>query len=411
MVSCIASGKPRPHVSWWKDDKELTADVANLYKVVTTTSEGNIKTVNSTLSFLGHARPQTDQIIASDRGKYKCVFKNEVKTVESEMMLKIEHGPIVLHKHDKVAASHHEDAEITCQVQAWPKSEFQWSYGNSGTHLQGSSSDGHYEISSTSDNDDIYTSILKIRNIIDSDYGNYHCKAYNVLNETVSIIRLQPKGPPEKPTEVTAINVGPTHVALGWTVGFDGGIPITKYFVSYRRISSGEETVAPDCVTTGGPVGQWLELDCRRSNPCNITNLEQHQTYSFKVKAINTNNHSNYSDEVTAATGVAKIPTPLRVTYDPESRNLAINVGATCLALVASIEKFEFGSNDRGKIIDDWPLEVLGSAPTQRESRLSDMENIGSDTRIRVRLCLQSNRQKCGEYAEAKSELYFFSVY
>lgn len=414
-MSCVAQGKPRPSVRWLKDDQELTAD-ERLYKVTTSASEGhgNVITVNSTLSFLGHARPQTDEIVASDRGKYTCVFVNEVKKVESTMMLKVEHEPIALHQHGKVAYNLRETAEVACKVQAWPKPEFQWSFGTNAASLQGSSSDGHYEISTTSDNYDVYTSVLRITNIRELDYGDYSCRAANAQGSITSTIRLQPKGAPERPINITAMDVGPTHVALLWELGFDGGLPITKYFVSYRRVPGGDEIVAPDCAVPRPPAGQWLELDCRRSNPCNVTNLEQHQTYTFKVKVYNTKNHSDYSDEVTATTAVAKIPAPLRVSYDPESGMLAIGVGATCLSLVASIEKLDgppssssssVDESSQWRILDEWPLEVLGSAPTQREGVLDDPESVdANEPRLRVRLCLKADRQKCGEYGEAKSE-------
>lgn len=404
-VFCLGAGKPRPSVRWLKDDQELTAD-ERLFKVITKASLGHngIINVNSTLSFLGHARPQTDEIVAGDRGKYTCVFTNEVKKVESTMMLKVEHEPIVLHRHGKVAYNLRETAEVACKVQAWPKPEFQWSFGTNVATLQGSSSDGHYEITTTSDNYDAYTSVLRMTDIRESDYGDYTCRAANAQGSVTSTIRLQPKGAPERPTNITAMEIGPTYVALLWQLGFDGGLPITKYFVSYRRVAGGDEIVAPDCASPRGPAGQWLELDCRRSNPCNVTNLEQHQTYTFKVKVYNTKNHSDYSDEVTATTAVARIPTPLRVNYDPESGTLAINVAATCLALVASIEKFD-GSDSSWRIVDEWPLEVLGTAPTQREGILDDPETSDSEPRLRVRLCLKPDRQKCGEYAEAESEL------
>lgn len=342
--------------------------------------------------------------MAGDRGKYTCVFVNEVKKVESTMMLKVEHEPIILHQHSKVASSVGETAEVTCKVQAWPKPEFQWSYGNNAATLQGSSSDGHYEISSTNDNYDVYMSLLRINHIRESDYGDYNCRVVNAQGSVTSHIRLQPKGAPERPNNITAMDIGPTHVALLWELGFDGGLPITKYFVSYRRIAGGDEIVAQDCAPPRGPAGQWMELDCRRSNPCNVTNLEQHQTYTFKVKVYNTKNHSDYSEEVTATTAVAKIPTPLRVSYDPESSTLGINVGATCLALVASIEKFDGGADSAWRIVDEWPLEVLGSAPTQREGILDDPEAPDTEPRLRVRLCLKADRQKCGEYADAESK-------
>lgn len=401
-ASCTAHGKPKPIVKWLKDDEELTAG-AGLYEVRTDATEGrsNVTTVQSTLGFVGRSRPQTDEIVPGDRGKYTCVFENEVKRVESTMMLKVEHPPIELHQYGKVAYNMKETAEIVCKVQAWPRPEFQWSFGTNTAPLQ-MSSDGHYEISSTSDNSDIYTSVLKMTDIRDRDYGEYSCRVANGLGTITSTIRLQPKGPPEKPTKITPMDIGPSYVALGWEPGFDGGLPNTKYFVSHRRAAGNDEVIAPDCATPRGPAGQWSEFECRGSNPCNVTNLEQHQTYSFKVKAYNTKGESDYSSEISATTSVAKIPAPQRVSYDPESGTLSIHVGATCLALAAAVEKSE-GAENTWRLADVWPLEVLGSDATQRTGSLELEDNIGTP-RIRVRLCLKADHQKCGEFTDAEGE-------
>lgn len=387
---------------WLKDDEELTAGTG-LYDVSTKPTGGrsNVTTVHSTLSFVGYSRPQTDKIIPSDRGKYTCVFENEVKKVESTMMLKVEHPPIAVHQYNKVAYNLKQTAEIACKVQAWPKPEFQWSFGTNTAALQGSS-DGHYEITTTFDNYDVYTSILRMTDIRERDYGDYNCRVANGLGTINTTIRLQPKGAPERPTKITAMDVGPSHVALLWEPGFDGGLPNTKYFVSYRRAAGGDEVVAPDCAAPRGPAGQWLEFECRSSNPCNVTNLDQHQTYSFKVKAYNTKGNSNYSDDITATTAVAKIPAPQRVSYDPESAILGINVGPTCLALVAAVEKSE-GSDNTWRLVDIWQLEVLGSAATQREGSLDLGAGI-PEPRIRVRFCLKADHQKCGDYTDAESK-------
>ncbi|XP_014220812.1 hemicentin-2-like [Trichogramma pretiosum] len=404
QVSCVAQGKPRPSVRWLKDDRELTAD-QSLYRVTTINNEGHgrVITVNSTLSFLGNARPETDKIIANDRGKYTCVFENDVKKVESQMMLKVEHSPIVLNIYDKVAADLREFANVTCKVQAWPKPEFQWSFGTNSAPLQGSSSDAHYEISTTSDQYDVYTSVLRIAKIRDSDYGDYSCRAANAQGSITSTIKLQPKGAPEQPINVRAMDVGPTFVALVWDLVFDGGLPMTKYFISYRRVAGSDDVIAPDCAPPHSTTsGQWQELDCRKSNPCNVTDLDQHQSYAFKVKVYNTLDHSDYSDEVVATTAVAKIPQPLRITYDPEGGALAITTGPTCLALVASIEKSDSGLNNKWNPVDEWPLDVRGEVSTQREGILDDPTASSSEPRIRVRFCLKADRQRCGEYVEAE---------
>ncbi|KAF7987144.1 hypothetical protein HCN44_001334, partial [Aphidius gifuensis] len=243
MVSCIAQGKPMPEYN-------------------TITGHGNVITVNSTLSFLGHARPQTDKIIANDRGKYTCVFSNEVKKIESQMMLKVEHPPIILHSHSK----------LHVKVQAWPKPEFQWSLGDNAVHLQGSSSDGHYEIGTTSENDDIYTSILRISNIKNL-----------IMVNIIVVLQMHKVIFTRKPSDLEVIEKGPTYVTLSWKDGFDGGVKITKYYVSYRRIANSDEQISPDCAPPRTPANEWVEFnECHQSNPCNITNLEQLQTYEFK---------------------------------------------------------------------------------------------------------------------------------
>lgn len=408
QISCIASGKPNPTVHWLKDDQNLTAD-GKLYKVSSVLYEGyaNVATVNSTLSFLGYARPQSDEIMTSDRGKYTCVFANEVKRVESTMMLKVEHEPIALHQHGKVAFNLQETAEVACKVQAWPKPEFQWSFGTNVATLQGSSSDGHYEITTTSDNDDIYTSVLRITNIKGADYGDYSCRAINAQGSITTIIRLQSKGPPEKPNNITAIDIGPTHVTLAWELGFDGGLKVVRNSIFYKKLVGSEDSVASDCVSPKGlQNGQWFHLDCLRSNysnRCNVTGLEQHQAYTFKMKVWNTIHESEFSDETTAITTVAKIPTPLAVKFDQEGGTLTIHVGATCLALIASVERlYTEGTHEQWRIVDEWALDVLGSAPTQREVGLEDPDTILDESRIRVRLCLKSDRQKCGGYAKTE---------
>ncbi|XP_046591398.1 hemicentin-2 isoform X1 [Neodiprion lecontei] len=400
-VSCTAKGKPEPIVHWLKDDEELTAGTG-LYDVSTKPMGGrsNLTTVQSTLSFVGYSRPQTDKIIPSDRGKYTCVFENEVKKVESTMMLKVEHAPIAVHQHNKVAYNLKQTAEIACKVQAWPKPEFQWSFGTNTAPLQ-MSSDGHYEITTTFDNYDVYTSILRMTDIRERDYGDYNCRVANGLGTINSTIRLQPKGAPEKPTKISAMDVGPSYVVLLWEPGFDGGLPNTKYFVSYRRAAGGDEVVASDCAAPRGPAGQWLETDCQGSNPCNVTSLDQHQTYSFKAKAYNAKGESDYSEEISATTSVAKIPSPQRVSYDPEDGSLKIYVGPTCLALVAAVEKSE-GSANTWRLVTFWQLEVLGSDATMRDGILDLDAAVNESPRVRVRLCLKADHQKCGEYTDAE---------
>lgn len=114
----------------------------------------------------------------------------------------------------------------------------------------------------------------------------------NAVGNIRATIRLQPKGSPERPEFLTGVAVGHNYVSLQWTPGFDGGMQNTRFSVAYRQIvrSSSENDVENDCFIPrrseqGGSSGseEWIEFDCQRNNPCNVTMLEQYQAYTFKV--------------------------------------------------------------------------------------------------------------------------------
>ncbi|KAL1506126.1 hypothetical protein ABEB36_005549 [Hypothenemus hampei] len=421
-VSCFAKGKPKPNVRWLKDKEELTAD-ANMFEVKTSESETNngAVNINSVLRFNGKARPNGNELLPSDRGVYTCSFENEasaLRKVESTMHLKIEHEPLVLHQYNKVAYDVSETAEVVCRVQAYPRPEFKWFFGNNMSPLH-SSSEGHYVVQTTFEKDDIYTSILKVSHIKKQDYGDYNCQVVNSLGKIETKIRLQPKSPPEKPTKLVALYAGSTFVTLSWEPGFNGGFYNTKYFVSYKKTPSEDEALVDGC----GPVARnydWAEVDCQQNVPCNVSHLDQHQTYLFKVKALNTKGVGDNSQEIRVTTRVDRIPLPQRVAYDKQSKILSINVPATCLPLVAVVETI---SNENypvtaWQVIDTLLLQVSGSIPTFKEKSLDKMltrnfanarslvdEPIGMDEdspRVRVKLCLRTHHDHCGEFVEAE---------
>lgn len=90
-ATCGAQGKPKPSIRWLKDGHEIISD-PKLYDISTDESEGrnSVFTVQSTLRFLGHSRPEGNQLLPADRGLYSCAFENEVKKAESSMHLRIE---------------------------------------------------------------------------------------------------------------------------------------------------------------------------------------------------------------------------------------------------------------------------------------------------------------------------------
>ncbi|XP_066903538.1 contactin-2 isoform X3 [Halyomorpha halys] len=431
-ITCGAQGKPKPSIRWLKDGKEIIPKGGNdltskLFDISTDESAGRnqVYTVQSTLRFEGRGRPEGDQLIPADRGVYACIFENEVKRAETTMHLRIEHEPITLHRYNKVAYDLRETAEVICKVQAYPRPEFQWSYStNTAPLLAGA--DGHYEINTTVNESggDIYTSVLQISHLRTADYGEYNCRVANTLGSVKTQIRLQPKGPPEKPEDLTAIDIGHSYITLQWTPGFNGGLTSTKYFISYKRVLTMHND---DCYTPrkpGSGAESWHEFDCQTKNPCNVTSLEQHQSYLFKVKAYNTKGQSNFSDETAAMTKVDRIPAPQRVTFDPESHELTINIAATCLQLVAMVEVSTSVYEHEWRLVETMSISPSGASSRKEATILSLMprraaktsgrslempseENILDDhnsdsVRVRVRYCLQSNKDTCGDYTEAE---------
>ncbi|KAL4702686.1 hypothetical protein ACJJTC_018695 [Scirpophaga incertulas] len=418
-VSCSALGKPRPNVKWYKDNTQIKS-ITDLYEVTTDTTEGRnaVFNVQSTLRFLGKSRQNTNELQPEDRGIYSCTFENEVKKVESTMHLRVEHKPIPIKLQNKVAYDVMETAEIICRVQAYPKPEFQWFYGSHTSPLQ-MSSEGHYEINTTTDNNDSYRSVLKIKAVRPQDFGDYYCSVKNLLGTFRPQIRLQPKGAPETPQGLVNQKAGPSYVTLKWEAGFDGGLTSTKYFIRYRRVTAQRVDNAlnadSDCPADRSD-SEWMEYDCGRSNPCNVTRLNQHSSYIFKVKAVNTKGQSNYSNEIMVTTKVDKIPPPSQVTYDPVTRTIAFTVSPTCLSLIGIAEGLEgIAGSGSWQVVDTVNLRLSGSMilqqasvleipnkPARKTSRVPEPPLDDLNPRMRLKLCLQVNQEICSDYVEAE---------
>jgi echinoid protein len=291
------------------------------------------------------------------------------------------------------------------------------------------SSDGHYEISTTTDNsnNDVYISTLRINNLRHQDYGDYFCRVANSLDSIRPGIRLQPKGKPERPYNLKAEDVGSNFVSLVWDPGFDGGIASTKFFVNYRKVPMIHNSeMNGDCGIVMPTSHEWMEYDCHKDVPCSITPLDQHQSYVFRVKAKNSMGDSEYSNEIGTTTKVSRIPMPSHVAFDPATKLLVVNVGATCLSLMAVVESIGFNDSPLSswQEVERLHLTVSGSKPTYREEILDNMipatrrssaRSLGDDDlplaleeeiqpRVRVKLCLKVNKDHCGEYTEAESK-------
>jgi len=163
----------------------------------------------------------------------------------------------------------------------------------------------------------------------------------------------------------------------------------------------------------------------------NLSILICNVIYFLQVKAVNTKGHSNYSDEVIAVTKVDRIPEPQHVTFDPASHTLSVNVGGTCLQLVAVVEASvdNTDSPTSWRLVDKIPIPG-GPAATRKEATILSLgwhgsqqasvgRSLGDDegpgersamathqanTRIRVKLCLNAEHERCSDYRDADSK-------
>jgi hypothetical protein len=108
-------------------------------------------------------------------------------------------------------------------MKAYPLPKFDWSYGNNLLNDRKLT-----KRTSTRVGEDVYEGILQINKVSESDYGDYTCKATNNIGSKRTIIQLQRKGKPEKPSGVRALKINYNSILVGWDNGFDGGYNDTK---------------------------------------------------------------------------------------------------------------------------------------------------------------------------------------
>ena len=378
-ISCSAQGKPKPEVKWLKDGVEIIDGDSGFYEIANSEQEAHPNmgySVLSTLKFKGDDRIGSNILEATDRGHYTCQFENEVDKAQTVMMLKVEHTPMVVHSYNRVAFDIGEEAVIPCRMQAYPAPRFEWSFNN--IVLQNDGLD--YKMNLTKLNDDIYEHTLIIKRARKSDYGDYNCKAMNSMGNKRTVIRLQKKTKPEKPTNVRAVHASYDFITLAWDEGFNGG------FNSLFTVEYGEKDEKVPHYES-----------CHNNSPCNITGLAQHTAYYVKVKASNIRGESKFSDEATVFTAVDAnlIPAADNVHYATKNKEVSFSVSqGNDLPLVAKIElENKDGSWSH---YDEVALAgaTFGSYPVESEEPVNN---------LRVRFCVESpNDLHCGAYKGAE---------
>lgn len=371
-LTCEARAKPHPSVRWLKNGQSVHPSGIN--EITTTEAkEGNgAYLVKSVLKFSGPERLNYNQLTIDDGGIYTCEFDNSVvDPIGSNTTLKIEHGPILRHTMRKVAFDTMTKAVLECRMQAYPAPTFEWSFQNTviTSGLQ------QYKINQTELINDVSLSTLVIQQVHVNDYGEYTCSAANIIDSAKTHIRLVPRGPPEIPTNLHAVNITDNSVELQWTNGFNGGYEDTIYLVSYW--SSGVPKLEKECISSG----------------CFIGGLEEMTDYYFNIQSQNVQGSSELSNEIVVETkiGINNIPHPVNVYFNQDNSELYFEVVPTKLELIGKVEVWN----------GEW-IDYMNNLPiSSKESRLKLDVAPYSNNGLKVSLCLKNNTILCGQAVDA----------
>ncbi|XP_076340244.1 cell adhesion molecule Dscam1-like isoform X1 [Tachypleus tridentatus] len=371
-VTCKARGKPKPQVQWQKNGQEIMRENSLFYIETTEQIEDkNAYIVKSTLKFQGTGKQQK-MISPEDRGRYSCEFENGLgEPIKSEMLLKIEHSPVVRHTYSVVAFDMGETAVLQCKMQAYPEPTFEWYF--KGRKLENY---GTYKTNVTDIGEDIYIGTLSILDVKDTDYGDYSCQARNrVGDDEKAFIKLAKKSPPDTPVNVSGIDVNSDRISLRWVEGFNGGFSNTEFLITYVNLKT----------------GNTKNVSCHDQNPCQITGLQSKTDYKFKLRAVNPRGYSPYSDDIVVSTKVnmKDMPRATVAQYDRESHHVFFRVDPTVFNLVAKVEAKQSWENE-------WHLQK--TIPVEHEEMEIYLDQSGEEFYdVRIVLCLLSNESWCGD--------------
>lgn len=119
------------------------------------------------------------EVKKEDRGRYICEASNGVGNVaRKSVLLEVDFAPVMSAKRPKVGQKAGYEAQLICEVTAYPPAAISWL-----RHGKILNNNGHYEISHLGVSNEVTTSTLKLVTVSKHHYGDYHCKAQNKNGE------------------------------------------------------------------------------------------------------------------------------------------------------------------------------------------------------------------------------------
>ncbi|XP_072155743.1 nephrin [Bemisia tabaci] len=252
--------------------------------------ERSVEAFNNNTSFL-----TVRNISVQDMGAFECVANNGFGNDSSRaVFLVVKHKPEmdVRPSLAKSAANVGNTAKLICRGSGAPKLSFHWTKDKTKLPVN---TTGKYASEFIKVNEVTYESILSVRNVDASDYGQYDCIARNELGTASTSIQLSVMSVPDPPYNFSVVNITYNSIALSWKPGFNGGQP-AWYKISFQSSSTDQLHYIETSKDTTETVIPGLELGTQ---------------YVFKILAKNDLGESRPAAEILRPTTSSIAPPSL----------------------------------------------------------------------------------------------------
>ncbi|KAI4877290.1 hypothetical protein NFI96_011836, partial [Prochilodus magdalenae] len=342
-MSCLASGKPKPHIHFLKDGEmyarhelrftDLTPDDSGMYQCIAENRHGviyanaELRVFVSAPSFelnpvkqrlLGAKNGQVvieckpkaaprptfswskgtellsnssrifiwedgsleiHNITKSDEGKYTCFAENDRGKANSTGSLSVMDATKITLAPSNADVSSGENAKMQCAASHDSSLDLTFIWSLNGHVIDFDKERESYQYVMDGQAG-ISSCELLIKNTQMKHAGRYTCTAQTPVDNVTASADLVVRGPPGPPGGVRVEEIGPKSVRLLWSQGADNLSPISKYTIQYRE--------------TRTPEAEWKDASTSPSNvegnaeTAMVLNLIPWTEYEFRVIATNT---------------------------------------------------------------------------------------------------------------------------
>ncbi|GMT05475.1 hypothetical protein PENTCL1PPCAC_27649, partial [Pristionchus entomophagus] len=294
-LSCPATGKPEPEITWLKDGEVLT--------------EENIESLVSTASIRGN-EIKIARISSKDAGRFTCEAKNKAGSAEQDVIITVSTLPRIERAGipSEVAEVADRTVTLACPVYGKPQPTVTWL--KSGRPLDGDERSEHVKTSANGQK-------LYLLKLSKEDAGSYTCVAKNAAGESKRDFSVKLLEPPS----------------------FSG-----PNLVRQQRVNAGKPTIL-NCPATGSPPptitwlrdGQTVTASPRHvftDGGKQLTISETQKTDQARYTCIATN--SVGSDDLETTLEVINIPTIVGLPH--EKQEVVVNDGIDLVCEVNDAE-------------------------------------------------------------------------